>query len=68
MLPRPHERVRQGRGRCPIRGRGRGEAEESSPQEGSQMEFELEPLLHEMSVSTPLGVDLVARDRVKMTK
>ena len=29
------------------------------------MGFELEPLVHEMSVSTPLGVNLVARDRVK---
>ena len=30
-----------------------------------QAGFELEPLLHEMSVSTPSGVDLVAWDRVK---
>ena len=30
-----------------------------------QAVFKLEPLLHEISVSTPLGVDLVARDRVK---
>ena len=30
-----------------------------------QAGFELEPLLHEMSVSTPSGVDLVSRDRVK---
>ena len=30
-----------------------------------QAGFELEPLLHEMSVSTPAGVDLVSRDRVK---
>ena len=30
-----------------------------------QVGFELESLLHEMSVSTPLGVDLVSRERVK---
>ena len=65
MLPRSRERVRQGRGRPPIRGRGRGEAEECPPQEGLETGFELKPLLHEMSVCTPLGVDLVARDRVK---
>ena len=30
-----------------------------------QAGFELEPLLHKMFVSTPLGVDLVSRHRVK---
>ena len=31
----------------------------------AQAEFELVPLLHEFFVSTPAGVDLIARDRIK---
>ena len=41
MLSRPRERVKQGRGRTHIRGRGQAEAEESPPLEGSETGFEL---------------------------
>ena len=61
ILPRGREKRRRGRGRPPIRGRGQGEAEESPPREGSETGFELEPLLHVLSASTPARVDLVAR-------
>ena len=65
MPPRPRGRERRGRGWPPIRGRGRGEAEESSPQEGSKIGFKLEPLLHVLLTSTRARVDLVGRDRIK---
>ena len=65
MLLRPCERVRWGRGRPPIRDRGWGEAEESPPREGSETGFELEPLLHVWSASSPKRVDMVIKDGVK---
>ena len=49
----------------PIRERGRGEAKKSPPREGSETGFELEPLLHVLSISTLARVDLASKDRVK---